>query len=95
MYKHKSSKSAKDFLYRLHYLIDVPLTHIQTDNGSEFVGKFEEAINKLEATHWFSRNRTPQDNSIVERFNQTLEYEWLNDGNFTPNINKFNQSLTI
>lgn len=94
MYSTKSSRSAKDFLYRLHYLIDAPLAHIQTDNGSEFYLEFEEAIMELEATHWFSRNHTPKDNSIAERFNQTLQNEWLNDGHFTPNINKFNQALT-
>ena len=95
MYQNKSSRSAKDFLYRLHYLIDTPLAHIQTDNGSEFYLEFEEAITKLEATHWFSRNHTPKDNAIAERFNQTLQDEWLNDGNFNPNINEFNQTLTI
>jgi hypothetical protein len=93
MYSTKSSRQAKDFLYRLHYLIDAPLANVQTDNGSEFYLEFEEAITALEATHWFSRNRTPEDNSIAERFNQTLEYEWLNDGHFTPNIKGFNRAL--
>lgn len=30
----------------------------------------------------------------MERFNQTLEYEWLNDGNFTNDCQRFNKSLT-
>lgn len=93
MYTTKSSRSAKDFLYRLHYLIDAPLAHIQTDNGSEFYAEFEEAIVDLEAIHWFSRNHTPKDNAIVERFNQTLEDEWLNDGHFTSNLQVFNRAL--
>jgi len=29
----------------------------------------------------------------MERFNQTLEYEWLKDGNFTPDITLFNSRL--
>ena len=94
MYSTKSSRSAKDFLYRLHYLIDAPLVNVQTDNGCEFYGEFELAIMALEATHWFSRNYTPKDNAVVERFNQTLEKEWLNDGHFTPNIRAFNLALT-
>ncbi|MDO8513077.1 MAG: integrase core domain-containing protein [bacterium] len=94
MYTTKSSRSAKDFLYRLHYLIDAPLANVQTDNGTEFYAEFEEAITALEATHWFSRNRTPEDNAIVERFNQTLQDEWLNDGHFTPDVNAFNRVLT-
>lgn len=94
MYKNKSSRSAKDFLYRLHYLIDAPIANVQTDNGSEFYAEFDSALDELEIIHWFSRTRTPKDNSICERFNQTLEYEWLNDGNFTPEINRFNRNLT-
>lgn len=94
MYTSKSSKSAKDFLYRLHYLIDADIANIQTDNGSEFYAEFEEALNQLAILHWFSRNRTPKDNAEIERFNQTLQTEWLNDGNFTPNINEFNTNIT-
>ena len=94
MYTTKSSRSAKDFFYRLHYLIDAPIANIQTDNGSEFYAEFEEALKDKDIAHWFSRPRTPEDNSICERFNQTLQYEWLNDGNFTPNIREFNQALT-
>ena len=94
MYKNKSSKSAKDFLYRLHYLIDAKIANIQTDNGSEFYDEFEEALADLEIKHWFSRPRTPQDNSVVERFNQTIQDEWINDGHFTTDIDRFNRTLT-
>ena len=94
MYKNKSSRSAKDFLYRLHYVIDADIANIQTDNGSEFYLEFEEALKDLEIAHWFSRPRTPEDNAVAERFNQTLQDEWLNDGNFTINIRRFNYALT-
>jgi len=94
IYTTKSSRSAKDFLYRLHYLIDADILNVQTDNGSEFFAEFEEALRQLSILHWFSRPRTPQDNSIAEKFNQTLQQEWLNDGHFTPVINQFNRELT-
>lgn len=93
MYKTKESKCAKDFLYRLHYLIDAPIANVQTDNGSEFYDEFEKALSDLEILHWFSRPRTPQDNSIAEKFNQTIEDEWINDGHFTCDVNKFNREL--
>ena len=93
-YKNKSSRSAKDFLYRLHYLIDADIANAQTDNGSEFYGEFEEALRELEILHWFSRPRTPKDNAVCERFNQTLQYEWLNDGNFTTDCDKLNITMT-
>jgi len=94
MYNTKSSRSAKDFLYRLHYLVDANILNIQTDNGSEFFLEFEQALEDLKIKHWFSRPRTPEDNSVVEKFNQTLQQEWLNDGHFTPVIRDFNQDLT-
>lgn len=94
MYANKSSRSSKDFLYRLRYVIDAPIINVQTDNGSEFYAEFEAVLAAMATLHWFSRPRTPKDNPMVERFNETLEYEWLNDGHFTPNVRKFNQSLT-
>ncbi|PIZ01044.1 hypothetical protein COY62_00415, partial [bacterium (Candidatus Howlettbacteria) CG_4_10_14_0_8_um_filter_40_9] len=94
MYAAKSSKSAKDFLYRLHYLIDAPIANIQTDNGSEFYDQFEEALKDLDIAHWFSRARTPEDNAVAERFNQTIQVEWINDDNFTTDVRRFNTELT-
>ena len=94
MYTTRSSRSAKDFLYRLHYLIDADILNIQTDNGSEFFAEFEQALEQLKINHWFSRPRTPEDNAVVEKFNQTLQQEWLNDGHFTPVVRDFNIDLT-
>lgn len=94
MYTTKSSASAKDFLYRLHYLINAPIANVQTDNGSEFYLQFEEALLDLNIAHWFSRARTPEDNAIAERFNQTIQTEWINDGNFTTNVDEFNVAVT-
>jgi len=94
MYKTKSSRMAKDFLYRLHYLLQEQIPNIQTDEGSEFKGEFDQALREMNILHWFSRVKTPQDNGVVERFHKTLQYEWLNDGNFTENCHKFNKNLT-
>ena len=41
-----------------------------------------------------SRVRTPEDNPEVERFNQTLEYEWLYDSNLSLDPEEFNPRLT-
>jgi transposase InsO family protein len=94
MYTTPSSKSARDFLYRLHYLVGEPIVHVHTDNGSEFAGTFETALAELNIPHWFSRVKTPKDNARCERFNETLQYEWLLDGNFNPNVDEFNRELT-
>lgn len=93
-YKNASSYSAADFLRRLNYLLDDQIVNIQTDNGSEFLKYFQIACDNLNINHYFSRTRTPKDNAVVERFNRTLQEEWLNTGQFTTNIDIFNHRLT-
>jgi len=46
MYKNKSSRSAADFLYPLHYLVNQPIENLQTDNGTEFSWELERATAK-------------------------------------------------
>jgi len=94
MYKNKSSRVATDFLYRLKYLIGQPIKNLQTDNGSEFALEFEKATTKLGIQRYFSRVRTPKDNPEAERFNQTLEYEWLYNSNLTMDPEELNPRLT-
>ena len=94
MYKNKSSRSAADFLYRLRYLVNQPIENLQTDNGSEFALEFERASAELGIQRYFSRVRTPKDNSEVERFNETLEYEWLYNFNLSLDPQELNPQLT-
>lgn len=54
-----------------------PVHSIQTDNGSEFAGEFEQALVTLGVTHLRSRPRRPQTNGYIERFNWTLKDEFL------------------
>src|SRR4030043_479315 len=94
MYKNKSPVVAADFLYRLRYLTNQPIENLQTDNGSEFALEFERATTKLNIQRYFSRVRTPKDNSEIERFNQTLEYEWLYNSNLSLEPEELNPRLT-
>jgi transposase InsO family protein len=94
MYKNKSSRSAADFLYRLRYLVDQPIENLQTDNGSEFAWEFETATAKLGIQRYFSRVKTPKDNPEIERFNETLEYEWLYNFNLSLDPEELNPRLT-
>jgi len=43
---------------------------------------------------YFSRVKTPKDNSEIERFNQTLEYEWLYNFNLSLDPEELNPGLT-
>lgn len=94
MYTSHSSNSAKDFFKRLYYLLEEKVEHVHTDNGSEFHKHFDKAIEDLNLTHWWSRPRQPKDNPSNERFNRTLEDEFLSWGNFHPDPNVFNKKLT-
>ena len=94
MYKNKSSRSATDFLYRLRYLVNQPIENLQTDNGSEFAWEFERATTKLGIQRYFSRVKTPKDNPEIERFNETLEYEWHYNFNLSLDPEELNPRLT-
>ena len=94
MYTNHSSLSARDFLLRLSYALNGNIDNIQTDNGSEFQKYFDKACNSLNLNRYFSRNRTPKDNAVCERFNRTLKEEFISLGNMTTNVDVFNRKLT-
>lgn len=76
-YTTTSSGYAEDFLKRLMYLVEGRVEMMHSDNGSEFEGKFRLACDKLNIEQVYSRPRTPKDNPYVERFNWTVQDEWL------------------
>jgi len=94
MYNHHSSKDASDFLKRLQYLISMPIEAIHTDNGSEFAKNFKLACTKLNIDRYFSRTRTPKDNAILERFNRTLQEEFIDLDDTATTVEEFNHLLT-
>lgn len=94
MYKSKSSLNGKDFLYRLHYLLDGQVPRVGHDNGTEFEKYFKQTCQELKIEQYYSRVRTPQDNPNNERFNRTLEEEFIQLGNFRPDPEIFNPLLT-
>lgn len=73
-----NSKEARDFLLWIQSQITYKIHTVQTDNGSEFAGVFKEAVEELETAHLWSRPRSPKSNGFVERFNWTIQDEFLN-----------------
>ena len=59
------------------YLSKGDIQIIHSDNGSEFAGEFTKACLQLNIQQVYNRVRTPQDNPALERFNRTLQDEWL------------------
>jgi len=94
MYPSKHSKYAKDFLTRLWYLLDGNIENITRDNGTEFAGEFDVAVEELGLGSYYSRLKTPTDNPVNERFNRTLQDEFIALGNMTDDCELFNKHLT-
>jgi transposase InsO family protein len=94
MYKSKSSRNAADFLRRLHYLCEGRIENAGHDNGTEFKGEFADACKALGIQQYVSRVHTPKDNATNERFNRTLEEEFIQLGNFTADVDLFNRNVT-
>jgi putative transposase len=94
MYTSHSSRSAADFLSRLHELSGGKIENIQTDNGSEFHLDFDRRAKELSIGHYWSRAKTPKDNAPAERFNRTLSEEFIQMGNMVIDPVEFNRRLT-
>lgn len=94
MYTTKSSSNAADFLKRYFYLMDGAVMNTLNDNGSEFHKEFMAACQELGVSQYWSRNHTPTDNPVDERFNRTLKEEFIELGNFNPDTVQFNKTLT-
>lgn len=75
-YTNHGSASAADFLHKTRSVLPDCPSDVQTDNGSEFACYFETAV-KEAGLHFHTHPWSPQENAHVERFNRTLEEEFL------------------
>lgn len=95
VYTTHSSRNSKDFLKRLYYVTDRKILNIHHDNGSEFEKEFKEACRELGISQYYSRPHTPKDNAVLERFNRTVQEEFVSlteaDLFYTT---EFNRALT-
>lgn len=93
MYKSKASSNAADFLRRLYLLFDSRIQNIHIDNGSEFKKEFLKAAETLKIELYHARPYQPKDKPLIERFNGIIQQEYINLGNFTLDIERFNNNL--
>nr|GEW39528.1 integrase, catalytic region, zinc finger, CCHC-type, peptidase aspartic, catalytic [Tanacetum cinerariifolium] len=71
--KDEAPKVIKTFLKRIIVLLQSPVIIIRTDNGTEFKNQVrKEYFDSVGISHQVSSVRTPQQNGVVERRNQTL-----------------------
>jgi len=94
-YKNHSSDSATDFMKKFKYVAPVSLTHVQTDNGSEFAKHFELYLQKNDIVHFHTYPRCPKQNSEIERFNRTISDAFISRNLYllAYDIDAFNEKL--
>ena len=72
-----ASLAAKEFFHLTTFLFPFPLKYVLTDNGSEFMKHFDQELKNLHYTHWHTYPKTPKMNAHCERFNRTLQEEYV------------------
>lgn len=94
-YTNHGSASASDFLKRCVQVIPDCPTAVQTDNGSEFALHFDRACENLSLERFHIYPRSPKMNAHVERFNRTLDEEFLqyNRALLRDDVKEFNNTL--
>ncbi len=77
-YRSISSRSGKAFIQKVKEYFPFPIQAINTDNGSEYLLEFHKEIESWGIPHFFTDPHCPKQNGRVERFHQTVEYEYFN-----------------
>lgn len=72
-----SSKTAKRVFAEFTELTPTPIHTVQTDNGSEFLKSFHEYLEEGCIKHQFIYPKMPKINSFIERFNRTIQEEFI------------------
>lgn len=72
-----ASLAAAEFFELCRKVFPFPFTFVLTDNGSEFAKHFAAKLNDLHLTHYHTYPRTPKMNAHVERFNRTIQEEYI------------------
>lgn len=94
-YVSHSSKTAAEFMKTFKKVAPLSLTHVQTDNGSEFADHFEAYCGKEGIVHFYAYPRTPKMQSEIERFNRTLSEAFISRNRhlLASDIDEFNRRL--
>ena len=69
----------KDFYQRFKSVYPLTVKSWQTDNGSENLGEFDEQLKREGIPHYFSYPRCPKINTYIERYNRTIQEEFIDN----------------
>jgi transposase InsO family protein len=72
-----ASKAAEEFFRMWQRAFPYDTTFVLTDNGSEFKKHFSDRLLELQITHYRTYPRCPKMNAYIERFNRTIQEEFV------------------
>jgi len=72
-----ASKAATDFFILIQKAFPYEIKYLLTDNGSEFMKHFSEELKRQHVTHWHTYPKCPKMNAHCERFNRTIQEEFV------------------
>jgi hypothetical protein len=76
-YKNITSVNMKDFYFRFKKVYPAEIKVWQSDNGSENLGVFDQELERDQIPHLFIYPRCPKINTFIERYNRTVQEEYL------------------
>jgi len=91
-----ASAAAAQFFRLIQAVFPFAIEAVLTDNGSEFQRHFTTALAECLSTHWHTYPKTPRMNAHCERFNRTLQEEFVDyhyDLLFVDELTAFNLEL--
>lgn len=71
------SSTAKKVFQQFQELTPTPIHTVQTDNGSEFMKSYHAYLEEQNIKHQFIYPRMPKINAYIERFNRTIQEEFI------------------
>lgn len=93
-YKNLNSQNTVDFFRKVLYAFPFSIKAVQTDNGLEFLGDFEDYLRKYSILHIFIYPRCCKINGVVERYQRTLQENFIdNHLDIIHNPKLFNSKL--
>lgn len=89
-----ASKAAEEFFDIWQRIFPYPTTFVLTDNGSEFKKHFAVRLLELQITHYKTYPKTPKMNAHIERFNRTIQEEFIDyHRGLLLDLDRFNEKL--
>lgn len=82
--KSHASLAAKEFFDLCRKVFPYPFEfqYVLTDNGSEFKKHFDQELRRLHMIHYHTYPKTPKMNAHLERFNRTIQEEFIDYHSF-------------